>query len=94
MGQAVVGAVGIAQCDAQQGIDRAGALSGPVAQGDQPVIALLQDVAQPDAEQGTTTGAVPVAVRRYVGIEQLWNAHIGDDAKQQRQAIDLLSGNG
>ncbi len=93
-GQTVVGAVGVAQRNIQQRIDRLDAICGPVAYRHHAMVALLEDVAQPDAQHRAHARPFPVAMRRHMRVDQVPNAHIHDQAEQQRQAIDLLVGDG
>ncbi len=91
-GQAVVGTIGVPQRDRQQGVDGLDAIGGPVAHRHQAMVALLEDMAQPDAQHGAHAGAVPVAMRPHMRVDHVPNAHIDNDAEQQRQAVDLLVG--
>lgn len=92
--QAVVGTVGVAQADVQQRIERLDAIGRPIAHGDHRMVALLEDVAQPDTQHRAHAGAFPVPMRLDMRVDQIPDAHLGDDTEQQRQAIDLLGGNG
>jgi len=92
--QPVVATVGVAQRDAQQGVEGLGAVLSPIAHGHQAVVALLKDVAQPDAQNRAHTGALPVPVWRDVGVDQIAQAYVDHEAEQQGQAIDLFTGDG
>jgi hypothetical protein len=69
-------------------------LGSPITHADHGMVALLENVAQPNTQHGAHAGPFPVAMRVDMGVDQVANAHIVDDAEQQRQAIDLLGGNG
>jgi len=73
-----------------KGIDRLDAISSPVAHRHQTMVALLEDVAQPVAQQRAHARPFPVAMRRHMRVDQIPHTQIDDNAKQQWQAIDLL----
>jgi hypothetical protein len=54
------------------------------------MIAFLEERAEPDDDQGSHGRALPVSVRQDVGIEGVGDAHILQNAKEQRQTVDLL----
>lgn len=54
------------------------------------MVALGQDVAEPDADQGTDTGTLPGPVGRDVGVNHVADAHLFDDPKEQGHTIDLF----
>ncbi len=87
---AVIGAIGIPQRDVQQCVERLDTIRSPFTHRHQAMVAFLQDVAQPNAQDSAHTCAFPVTMRWHMRIDQIPNAHIGDDTEQQRQAIDLL----
>ena len=91
IGEAILGAIGVAQRGLKQRIEGHGARRHPIAYRDQAMVALGQDVAQPDAHHGADTGALPGAVGCDMSIDQVADTHLLDDAKQEWDAVDLFS---
>ena len=94
IGEAVIGTIGVAQGDVQEGIDGLGAVSDPVADHDEAMVTFEQEMAEPDRDGGADRDTLPMAMWRDVLINQLADAHVLHDADEQRQAVDLFIGNG
>lgn len=90
VGEAIIGALGVAQLDIKLCIEGHSALRHPVAQGDQAMVALGQDVAQPEAYHGADTRALPGAVGCDMSIDQLSDTHLLNDAMQEGDTVDLF----
>ncbi len=94
VGETIIGTIGIAQGDGQEGIDGLGAVGGPVAEHDQAMVAFEQEMAEPDGEGRADAAALPMAMGRDMLVNQFTDAHIFHDADEQGQTVDLFIGNG
>ena len=76
IGEAIIRAIGVTQGEIEQGVEGLGALRYPVPHGHQAMVALGQDVTEPDADDGANTGALPPPVRCDMGSKQGAHAHV------------------
>jgi hypothetical protein len=56
------------------------------------MIALGQDVAEPETDEGADTGTLPGPVRRDMGIDQVADAHLLDDPQEEGHTVNLFIG--
>ena len=90
IGEAIIGAIGVAQRQIKQRIEGHGALRHPIAHRDQAMVTLSQDMAQPEAHHSADTGALPSAVGRDMSINEVSDTHLFDDAKHEGNTVDLF----
>lgn len=86
----VIGAVGRAQVAAEQGLDGMGALSYPVADDDQLMGAFAQNMGQPDGDEGTRAGTLPMPMGMDLSIDHSTNTQILHQPQQKWDAVDLF----
>jgi hypothetical protein len=75
-GQTVISQVGIPQLDAQEPVEQLAPFIDPVADGNQPMVMLGQNVAQPDSNNRSYTDALPMTMWLYLAVYLLWYAHL------------------
>ena len=90
IGEAIIGAIGATQAAIEQGGEGRGALRHPVPHGHQAMVALGQEVAEPNAHHGADTGALPGPMGCNMGINDVTDVHLLDDAEKEGHIVDLF----